>query len=164
MSQRAFASMLGITQQAVSQMAVAGVIKLDETGMVWLRAYVSHLREQAAGRLGKNSSGPSLADERAALSRAQRESIEHKNAVTRGEFAPIGLLADVLSAAASAVVDRMDRVESELSKRCPELPETAKRAVMAVLAGARNEWVSAATMAAARKLDEVSEIDEGRPA
>jgi hypothetical protein len=67
------------------------------------------LRDQAAGRLGSELGGLDLTQERAALAREQREGQSIKNAVARKEYAPVGLLADVLGMVASAVVDRFDQ-------------------------------------------------------
>jgi len=78
--------------------------------------------------------------ERAALAREQRIGQAIKNGVARKEYAPVGLLADVLGTASSAVVDRFDHLEGVLAKSCPDLPEDAKTAVLTVIADARNEW------------------------
>ena len=61
--------------------------------------------------------------------------------MARKEFAPVGLLADVLGMAASAVVDRFDQLEGALRKACPDLPDDAKTTVQSVIAAARNEWI-----------------------
>ena len=53
----------------------------------------------------------------------------------------MGLLADVLGMASSAVVDRFEQLEGALRKACPTLSEDAKATVMQVIASARNEWV-----------------------
>lgn len=104
-------------------------------------AYIRRLREQAAGRMGGEMGGLDLVQERAALAREQREGQAIKNAVARKEFAPVGLLADVLGMAASAVVDRFDQLEGQLRKACPDLPDEAKTTVQTVIAAARNEWI-----------------------
>ena len=109
--------------------------------------YIRRLREQAAGRVGSEDGGLDLVQERAALAREQREGQAIKNAVARKEFAPVGLLADVLGMAASAVVDRFDQLEGQLRKACPDLPDEAKTTVQQVIAAARNEWIrSTATL------------------
>lgn len=61
--------------------------------------------------------------------------------MTRGEYAPIGALADVLATASAGVVDRMEQLEGALAKACPDLPEAARLVVQQVMASARNEWV-----------------------
>ena len=85
--------------------------------------------------------GLDLVQERAALAREQRIGQAIKNGVARKEFGPVGLLADVLGTASSAVVDRFDHLEGVLAKSCPDLPEEAKTAVLTVIADARNEWI-----------------------
>ena len=126
-------------------MLSSGALPADGTVGEMLRAYCARLREQAAGRMGDGELD--LVQERASLARAQREGQEIKNAVARKEFAPVGLLADVLGMAASAVVDRFDQLEGQLRKACPDLPDEAKMTLQTVVAAARNEWIrSSATL------------------
>lgn len=139
-TQAEFAQMVGLSESAVSQMVSGGVIDKGATVHTWLRAYCRRLREQAAGRMS-DGEGLDLVQERAGLARSQREAQDMKNAVARGDYAPIGLLADVLGAASSAVVDRFDQLDSTLRKACPDLPEPARLAVHQVIASARNEWI-----------------------
>lgn len=135
-TQQQLADLVGVSQQAISADGIQGG-SLGEM----LRAYCARLREQAAGRMSADGGGLDLVQERAALARSQREAQDMKNAVARGEFAPIGLLADVLGSASSAVVDRFDQLDSTLRKACPDLPEPARLAVQQVIASARNEWI-----------------------
>ena len=116
--------------------------KIPQSGTVGelIMAYCERLRDQAAGRLGEGG-GLDLVQERAALARSQRISQDMKNDVARGEYAPVGLLADVLGMASSAVVDRFEQLEGALRKACPTLPDDAKATVMQVVASARNEWI-----------------------
>lgn len=134
---------VGVTQQAISAMVVEGKLPGFATQGEMVQAYCDRLREQAAGRLGNEISGLDLVQERAALARSQRISQDLKNDVARGEYAPIGLLADVLGMASSAVVDRFEQLEGALRKACPTLDEDAKATVMQVIASARNEWIRA---------------------
>lgn len=124
-------------------------------------AYIRHLREIAAGRASTADKALDLAAERAALAREQRIGQAMKNAVARGEYAPIGLLADVLSAAASGVVDRFDQLDGALKKACPDLPDDARQALHKVIASARNEWVRATASLVAARLDETTEEGDG---
>lgn len=139
-SQSEFAQMIGVSEARVSQLVSEGVITRGDTAAGWLVAYCERLRDQAAGRMGETY-GLDLVQERAALAREQREGQAIKNAVARKEFAPVGLLADVLGMAASAVVDRFDQLEGALRKACPDLPDDAKTTVQSVIAAARNEWI-----------------------
>jgi phage terminase Nu1 subunit (DNA packaging protein) len=140
-SQAEFAAMVGVSEARVSQLVGEGVIARGDTAHGWLVAYCERLRDQAAGRAGAEMGGLDLVQERAALAREQREGQAIKNAVARKEFAPVGLLADVLGMAGSAVVDRFDQLEGALRKACPDLPDDAKTTVQQVIASARNEWI-----------------------
>lgn len=139
-SQAEFAQIIGVSEARVSQLMSDGALTRGETAASWLIAYCERLRDQAAGRLG-DSLGLDLVQERAALAREQRIGQEIKNAVARKEYAPVGLLADVLGQASSAVVDRFEQLEGALRKACPSLPDEAKTTVMQVIASARNEWI-----------------------
>jgi phage terminase Nu1 subunit (DNA packaging protein) len=125
-----------------------------------LLAYCDRLREQAAGRMGSEDGGLDLVQERAALARSQRISQDMKNDIARGEYAPVGLLADVLGSASSAVVDRFDQLEGALRKACPTLPDDAKTTVMQVIASARNEWIRSTAKLVNETLDTMAEDDD----
>ncbi len=140
-SQAEFAQIVGVSEARVSQLVSDGVLTRGETAAQWLLAYCERLRDQAAGRLG-DSLGLDLVQERAALAREQRIGQEIKNAVARKEYAPVGLLADVLGQAASAVVDQFEQLEGMLKKACPDLPDEAKTTVLTVIAKARNQWIA----------------------
>lgn len=133
--------MIGVSEARVSQLLSEGVMARGDTAHGWLLAYCERLRDQAAGRAGTETGGLDLVQERAALAREQRIGQAIKNAVARREYAPVGLLADVLGQAASAVVDRFDQLEGTLRKAVPDLPDEAKTAVFTVIASARNEWI-----------------------
>lgn len=139
-TQAEFAQMIGVSEAAVSQMVKAGVIQPGGTAHGWLLAYTNRMREQAAGRMGA-AEGVDLAYERALLAREQREGQRLKNEQARGTYAPIELLSDVLANASQAVVDRLDQIPGALKRKCPDLPQAARDAVMAEIASARNEWV-----------------------
>ena len=159
-SQAEFAQIVGISEARVSTLISEGVLTKGDNAHGWLLGYCERLRDMAAGRASVG--GLDLVQERAALARSQREAQELKNAVARGEFAPIGLLADVLGQAASAVVDRMDQVEGDLRKACPDLPEDARVVVLRTLANARNEWIRSTAKLINDKMDQMADaLDEG---
>ena len=140
-TQTTLAELVGVTQPTISNLMTDGKIPATGTLGELLRAYCARLRDQAAGRMGDEVGGLDLVQERAALAREQREGQAIKNAVARKEFAPVGLLADVLGMAASSVVDRFDQLEGSLRKACPDLPDEAKTTIQQVIASARNEWI-----------------------
>ena len=157
-SQAEFAQIVGISEARVSTLISEGVLVKGDNAHSWLLGYCERLRDMAAGRASVG--GLDLVQERAALARSQREAQELKNAVARGEFAPIGLLADVLGQAASAVVDRMDQVEGDLRKACPDLPEDARVVVLRTLANARNEWIRSTAKLVSDQVDGMNEDQE----
>ena len=158
-SQAEFAEVVGISEARVSQLMSDGVLTRGETCAEWLIAYCERLRDQAAGRAGE-SFGLDLVQERAALAREQRIGQSIKNGVARKEYGPVGLLADVLGTASSAVVDRFDHLEGVLAKSCPDLPEDAKTAVLTVIADARNEWIKSTAKLVDTAVDEMLTASE----
>ena len=151
-TQTALAELVGVTQPTISNLMTEGKLPSSGTLGELLLVYCARLRDQAAGRLG-DTMGLDLVQERAALAREQREGQAIKNAVARKEFAPVGLLADVLGMAASAVVDRFDQLEGALRKACPDLPDEAKTTLQQVIASARNEWIRGTERAVFDRID-----------
>ena len=135
-TQVALAALVGVTQPTISALGIP-----PGTLGEMLLAYCLRMREQAAGRY---SEGPlDLSQERAALARSQREAVDLKNAVARGEYAPISLLSEVLAQASQSVVERFEQLPGQLKRACPSLDDAARDQVMTTLAAARNEWVRA---------------------
>lgn len=159
-SQAEFAQMIGVSEARVSQLIGEGIINRGDTAQEWLISYCERLRDQAAGRAGTETGGLDLVQERAALAREQRIGQAMKNAIARGEYAPIGTLADVLGMASSAVVDRFDQLEGSLRKACPDLPEEARATVMQVIASARNEWIRSTARLITEQVDSLIENDD----
>lgn len=155
-SQADFAELVGISEARVSQMLAEGALEPGLTAHQWLIAYSTRLREQAAGR---DANGV-LAQERAALTRSQKLGQDIKNAIAQGEYAPIGLLGDVLAAASAAVVDRFDGLMPLLRKACPEMTAEQRDVVAKVIASARNEWVRSTAELVVRQLDALDDQAE----
>lgn len=163
--QSVVAAAVGVSKQAISALLADGALPPCATNGELLLAYCDRLRQQAAGRMGGEIGGLDLVQERAALARSQREAQDLKNAVARGEYAPIGLLADVLGRAASSVVDRFDQLEGALRKSCPDISDDVLLAVLGVNAAARNEWLRATARLVDQYIDELADADEeGDPA
>lgn len=151
---------VGVSQQAISAMMGDGKLPAAASQGEMVLAYCQRLRDQAAGRLGADVGGLDLVQERAALAREQRLGIEIKNAVARGEFAPISLLSEVLATASQSVVERFEQLPGLLKKTCPDLPDTAREQVMQAMAAARNEWVRATEALVLAKADADLSDDE----
>ena len=141
LQQAEFGALVGIAQPTVSELVTAGVLTAGASGQAWLLAYTRRLREQAAGRAG--SGDLDLVQERAGLARAQRIQTELKTAITLREYAPVGLLEDILAAASVAFADRVEGIEGLLRKVAPDLPEPVRDALLAAFAAARNDWTRA---------------------
>jgi phage terminase Nu1 subunit (DNA packaging protein) len=159
-AQAELAELIGVSEARVSQLVSDGVVERGQTLAHQLRQYCAWLREVAAGRQSEELGGLDLVQERAALAREQRHGIEIKNAVARGEFAPIGLLAEVLATASMSVVERFDQLPAALRKTCPDLPEAARDQVMSLLANARNEWVRATADLVAKSMAPADDVDD----
>ncbi|AYR24248.1 phage terminase Nu1 subunit (DNA packaging protein) [Herbaspirillum sp. 1173] len=114
-TQAAFGALVGISQPAVSELLTRGILQPGEPAGVWLKAYCTNLREQAAGRFAAGELD--LATERAALARAQREKVEMQNAVTRRELAPVALLEQVLSKVGRQIAGILEAVPVQLKRR-----------------------------------------------
>lgn len=115
-------------------------------------AYIRHLREMAAGRAAAGDLD--LATERAMLAREQRIKIEMQNAVTRGELAPVALLEEVLTAAASKVAGVLDAIPGMVRRRVPQLTADDIDLIAGEVAKARN---TVATMSLADLNDSAAE-------
>lgn len=141
LTQQDIADHLDLSQAAVSQM-------LEQLGLDWRAcdlgqirvAYIRRLRDQAAGRESQ------LSSERAALARAQTDRIEMQNAVTRGELAPLALIEEVLTKAASKVAGALDAIPGMVRRRVPTLTADDIDLIAGEVAKARN---TAATMSLA---------------
>lgn len=160
--QKDFAELVGVSESAVSQWVADGVLKIGETLRTWILLYCSRLRAQAAGR---GAGGPlDLAQERAALARAQRAEVELRIAIKQGEFAPIWLLADVLATASGAVSDRLDQIPGHLQRACPDLPSGMRDEILKVIASAREECLRQSEQLVLKSLDDLTDVEEDRAA
>ena len=135
-TQKQFGEMVGISQPAVSDLLMRGVLADGATAGDWLLDYCRNLREHAAGRAA--SGDLDLAAERAALARAQREKIEMQNAVTRGELTPTVLLEQVLARAAAKIAGVLDAIPGMVRRRVPTLTADDADLIAGEVAKVRN--------------------------
>jgi len=159
LSQQDIANHLDMSQQAVSAL-------LEQLGIDWkvadlseIRiAYIRRLREAAAGRGGEGAVGE-LAAERARLAREQADKISMQNAVTRGELAPVALIEEVLTKAASKVAGVLDAIPGMIRRRVPLLTADDIDLIAGEVAKARNT-VAAMSLA---DLDDAPIVDAATP-
>lgn len=155
-TQGEFGDLVGITQQAVSDLVSREVLQRGATARAWLLAYTEHLRETAAGR----DPDGLLATERARVAKEQADRLALQNAVTRREYAPVGLLEVVLADVARQIATRLDAVVPQLRKRMSDLPAAALAHISAELAACR-ELCASANMAEADRLQRGEDHDDG---
>jgi len=136
MTQAAFGSLVGISQQAVGNLVGRGILDTSAPAGQVLQAYCSHLREQAAGRA--TNGDLDLASERAGLAKAQRERIEMQNAVTRGELAPVALIEEVLAKAGARIAGILDGIPGAVRRRVPALSADEVKLIATEIARVRN--------------------------
>lgn len=135
-TQSEFATLVGVSEAAVSMFAARGLIVPDQTLGEWLRAYCTHLRGIAAGRGGDD--GLELSAERAALARAQRTKIEMQNEVTRRQLAPARVVEEILASAATRMSRVLDTIPGEIKRRLSSASSEDIEAVGHIVAKARN--------------------------
>jgi phage terminase Nu1 subunit (DNA packaging protein) len=145
-TQQQFADLVGVSQQAISDLLRGEILTQGGTAQTWLHEYCSRLREQAAGR--QACGDLDLATERAGLAKAQRERIEMQNAITRNELAPVYLLEEVLARAGGKVAKILDTIPGTIRRREPSLSAATIAEIARDVAKVRN-------IAAALTLDDV---------
>ncbi len=157
LKQQDIANHLDMSQPAVSDFLDKSGIDWHEVGLDEIRiTYIRHLREMAAGRAA--SGDLDLATERALLAREQRVKIEMQNAVTRGELAPVALIEEVLTKAASKVAGVLDAIPGMIRRRVPLLTADDIDLIAGEVAKARNT-VAAMSLA---DLDDAPVVDAPR--
>jgi phage terminase Nu1 subunit (DNA packaging protein) len=135
-TQATFGKVVGISQPAVSDLLRRDVLRENAPLGEWLIDYCGHLREQAAGR--EASGDLKLATERARLAREQADKVAMQNAVTRGELAPVPIIEEVLTKAASRIAGILDAIPGLVRRRVPALSADEIDLVAAEISKARN--------------------------
>lgn len=138
-TQATFGALVGVSQQAVSDLQARGVLAAGQPVGVWLTAYCDHMREVAAGR----DPDGLLAGERTRLAREQADRIALQNALARREYAPVVLLEELLASAARQVGTQLDAILPEMRRRFPYLAGEPVRFLEERLVAAREAAASA---------------------
>ncbi|MPS27572.1 MAG: DNA packaging Nu1 [Alcaligenaceae bacterium] len=160
LTQEKFASLVGVSQQAISAMQAKGVLLPGASASVWLKAYCDHLREQAAGRQSEGKFD--LIQERARLAREQADRVAMENAVSRQELAPVVLLSQVLASVGRKVAGILDTIPVQLKRRTTGMTKADLDFVEAEITRARN--IAAAVELNWDELDAMDGADtEGDP-
>ncbi|MFZ6724696.1 terminase small subunit [Undibacterium sp. MH2W] len=136
LTQSEFGALVGISQQAVSDLVQRKILAAGHPGNIWLIDYCAHIREQAAGRAAAGDLD--LASERAALAKVQRERIEMQNAITRRELAPIATLEFALATVGRKVAAVLEAIPIEIKRRTKNLAREDFDILVAEITKARN--------------------------
>ena len=160
-TQQELADLVGVTQSAISRHISADHVPRDGTALEQIRAYVAHLTAEAARQTGDGLL--SLPAERAKLARVQREAVEMKNEALRAEYAPTELLRRVLAMTSASMATNIDQLAGQIDQAVPDLPESARATVLAIIAKARANWVWSTSELAARSLAEQRDDQEEGP-
>ena len=135
--QETIAVHLDMNQSSVSRLCAELEIDWLNSTLDQVRiAYIHKLREQAAGRAAVGDLD--LAGERARLAKEQADRVAMQNAVTRGELAPVILIEEVLTKAASKVAGILDAIPGMIRRRVPLLTADDIDLVAGEVAKARN--------------------------
>jgi phage terminase Nu1 subunit (DNA packaging protein) len=154
LTQQGIAKHLDLSQAAVSSLMAELGIDWRAASLNEIRvAYIRRLREQAAGRAAAGD--VDLVTERALLAREQKDRIAMANAVTRGELAPVALIEEVLTKAASKVAGVLDAIPGMIRRRVPVLTAGDIDLIAGEVAKARNT-VAAMSLADLRDDDETA--------
>lgn len=135
-TQTSFGKLIGVSQQAVSDMVSRGVVERGESAHTWLLKVFANLREVSAGRQGDGELD--LVAERARLASEQADKVAMQNAVTRRELAPVHLIEDVLVRAGAKVAGILDAIPGAVHRRVPKLKATDVDLIAREIAKARN--------------------------
>ena len=144
--QEEFGELVGISQQAVSDLLTRKVLKQGDVCASWLKQYCAHLREVAAGRA--TTGGLDLATERARLAREQADKVAMQNAERRGELAPVAAMEMVLANVGTKVGKILDTIVPQIRRRIPGITTEVANAIENDIAKCRN-------LAAAMTLDDL---------
>ena len=136
MTQGQFAELVGVTQQAISDLVNRGTLRRGDTAGAWLISYCANLREQAAGRA--STGDLDLVQERARLAKEQADKVAMANAVERRELAPVSLMEVILAKLGRQIIGILEALPVELKRNCPHLTADDIKTIQAEIIKARN--------------------------
>lgn len=135
-TQGQFAELVGVTQQAISDLVNRGTLRRGDTAGAWLISYCANLREQAAGRA--STGDLDLVQERARLAKEQADKVAMGNAVERRELAPVSLMEVILAKLGRQIIGILEALPVELKRNCPHLTADDIKTIQAEIIKARN--------------------------
>ncbi|MDE1715734.1 terminase small subunit [Chromobacterium amazonense] len=148
-TQSEFGQLVGISQQAVSELVSRGVLAQGGTLIAWLQSYCANLREQAAGRASNGELD--LVQERARLAKEQADRVARRNAQEERELAPVWALEVTLAGVSRQIASVLEAIPVKI-KRASATISTADLDMIT------REIIAARNLAAAVEFD-WSELD-----
>lgn len=136
MTQAQFAELVGISQQAISELLGRGTLRRGDTAGAWLRSYCENLREQAAGRA--STGDLDLVQERARLAKEQADKAAMNNQQQRRELAPVALLEVALSNVGRKISGVLEAIPVQLKRSSANITADDLRIITAEIIKARN--------------------------
>lgn len=127
-----------------------GVLPRGATALQWFQLYSKHMRLKAAGR----SADSSLSDERAELTKVQREIAEIQLLVKRAEYAPVSVVSRQVARSISTASAMLASIPREVVKHDPTVTQATLKVIQRVTAAACDAAVEAAVAALPLEEDE----------
>ncbi|MCL2298373.1 MAG: hypothetical protein FWC38_00785 [Proteobacteria bacterium] len=135
-TQEEFGTLVGISQQAVSNYLSRGILAQDATCQDWLHAYCKHLREIASGHGSGGSKA--LSQERAELTYELKLRARRENAEAEKLIAPVSLLEAILGKVGGRAVRILESVPADVKRNCASVSAEALGVVQEKIASACN--------------------------
>lgn len=135
-TQETFGALVGVTQQAVSDMVTQGVLPRGGKLSEWVAAYCARLREQAAGRAANGDL--QLASERARLASEQADRIAMINAERRRELAPVAVLEVVLARVGRQIAGILEALPIQIKRHSTAITTEDLQIIEREIVRARN--------------------------
>lgn len=160
-SQMEFGNIVGISQPSVSALIARRVLSPGATAGQWMREYCGSLREVAAGRAAHGDI--TLATERAALARAQRERIEIQNAESRGELVRVSLIEPRLKDAIIGAREYLRNQPFHLAQKAQGLSSGELESLLADTFDKFLRHLANAKVGMGNPIEDVLDIDDDNP-
>ena len=154
-TQSEFGDLVGISQQAVSDLMDRKVITQGVSLGVWIVEYCEHMRKIASGRMENGDAD--VARQRARLAKELADRLAMENADRRLEVAPVEAMNDVLAKVSARVCEILDSIPELVRGRIPSSNDDVLESVRVEIDKCRN---MAASMSLSMLDDQEEDSDE----
>lgn len=136
LTQSEFGDLIGISQQAVSNLIGRGVLDQNQSGAAMLRAYCAHIREVAAGR--DNGGQLNLTQERAKLARASTVRVSLQNGERQKRLVDVSILTALLAQAGAKITGQLAAIPGTIRRKVPALSNDDLKTIELEIVRAQN--------------------------